>query len=218
MLSLYQNHIYTVLPYVFGGVPQSYVRCVFWAVILILPPVKLNWQRSHCVLFKSAACWNHSYDMHLSCLGPVSCAFTPEFPRGSSWGVAAVWWLLDNRCSFLSEFPQGSPAYISWWLQLWLSYLFLTDKAESIPLLGLKGHKVILKFIANACRVEPTEGENACGKAGETQAQASAWIPQPNVFRVLPTREAHSYLGVLGFYCGQAHGHILSALLTSEMP
>ena len=92
---------------------------VFWAAILILPPVKLNWQRSHCGLFfKSAACWNHSYDTHLSRLGPVSCVCTPEFPWGSLWGVAAVWWLLDSRCSFPPEFPQGSPAYISWWLQL----------------------------------------------------------------------------------------------------
>ena len=78
------------------------------------------------------------------------------------------------------------------------------------------GHKVILKFIANTCRVEPTEGGNACDQAGETQAQASAWFPQPNMSRVLPTREAHPCLGVLGFYCGQARGHILSALLTSD--
>ena len=55
------------------------------------------------------------------------------------------------------------------------------------------GHKVILKLIANACRVESTEGENACGKAGGTQAQASAWFPQPNMSRLLPTREAHSW-------------------------
>lgn len=77
------------------------------------------------------------------------------------------------------------------------------------------GHKVMLKFIANACRVESIEGENACGKAEGTQAQASAWFFEPNVSKVLPIREAHSCLGVLGFHCGQAHGHILSALLTS---
>ena len=35
----------------------------------------------------------------------------PEFPQGSPWGVAAVWWLLDGRYSFLPEFPQGSPAH-----------------------------------------------------------------------------------------------------------
>ena len=36
----------------------------------------------------------------------------PEFPQGSLYGVAAVWWLLDGGYSFLPKFPQGSAAHI----------------------------------------------------------------------------------------------------------
>ena len=50
--------------------------------------------------------WNHSFDLHLSYLGPVSCAFTSW---GFTTGVAAVRWLLDGILCFLPEVPQGSP-------------------------------------------------------------------------------------------------------------
>ena len=43
----------------------------------------------------------------------------PERPQGSPWRAAAVWRLMDGRCSFLPEFPQGSPAHPLWWLQHW---------------------------------------------------------------------------------------------------
>ena len=62
--------------------------------------------------------WSRSFDVHLSSLGPGSCVFTTWVPQGLLWGVAAVWWLLDGRCSFLPESPQGSPAHYLWWLQL----------------------------------------------------------------------------------------------------
>ena len=40
----------------------------------------------------------------------------PEFPQGSSRGMAAVWWL-DGRYSFFPDFLQGSIAHQRWWLQ-----------------------------------------------------------------------------------------------------
>ena len=43
----------------------------------------------------------------------------PEFPRGSPQGVAAVWRLLDGRCSFLPEFLQSWPTHHPWW---WLRH------------------------------------------------------------------------------------------------
>ena len=62
--------------------------------------------------------WSHSFDVHLSSLGLGSCVFTTWVPQSLLWGVAAVWWLMDGRCSFLPESPQGSPAHYLWWLQL----------------------------------------------------------------------------------------------------
>ena len=56
---------------------------------------------------KVCAHWNHSFCMHLSFLGPVSCISHPEFPHGSPSGVATVWWLLDGRYSLLSWVPSG---------------------------------------------------------------------------------------------------------------
>ena len=58
--------------------------------------------------------WSHSFDVHLSSLGLGSCVFTTWVPQSLLWGVAAVWWLLDGRCSFLPESPQGSPAHYLW--------------------------------------------------------------------------------------------------------
>ena len=52
--------------------------------------------------------WSHSFDMHLSFLGQYPVFSHPEFPLGSPWGVAAVWWLLDGRYSlFPSWVPSG---------------------------------------------------------------------------------------------------------------
>ena len=33
---------------------------------------------------------SHSFDMHLSFLGPAPCAFKSRVPQGLLWGVAAV--------------------------------------------------------------------------------------------------------------------------------
>ena len=54
--------------------------------------------------------WNHSFDLHLSHLGPVSCFSYPKFPQDSLSGVAAAWSLLDGRYSLPSWVSQGSPA------------------------------------------------------------------------------------------------------------
>ena len=48
--------------------------------------------------------------MHLPIWGQCPVFSCPKFPQGS-WGVAAVWWLLDDIYSFLPEFPQGSLAW-----------------------------------------------------------------------------------------------------------
>ena len=51
---LQQNHIYTdLLPYLFGAVSQRYLSVISWAVVLILPPIKLNSQLSHSAMFSS---------------------------------------------------------------------------------------------------------------------------------------------------------------------
>ena len=44
--------------------------------------------------------WNHSFDMHLSCLGSVSCIFTFWVFSGITVGSGTVWWLLDGRYFF----------------------------------------------------------------------------------------------------------------------
>jgi len=59
-----------------------------------------------------------------------------EFLQDSPRGVAAVWWLLDGRCSFLPEFPQGSPVHSPWWLQLLMtetSFVYCYGRKYSIP-------------------------------------------------------------------------------------
>ena len=58
----------------------------------------------------------------------------PEFPQGSLWGVAAVWWLLDGRYSFPCWVPSGLTGSLSgggcnsW--RLWHS--LFTDMAGNI--------------------------------------------------------------------------------------
>ena len=39
------------------------------------------------------AYWNHSLDMYLSYLGPLSCVFSSESPQGALLEVAMMWWL-----------------------------------------------------------------------------------------------------------------------------
>ena len=64
----------------------------------------------------------------------------PEFPQGSLWGVAVVWWLLDGRHSLL---PSGVPSRSSLWAHQfsnecgcngwWLWHPLSTDMAGNIP-------------------------------------------------------------------------------------
>ena len=67
----------------------------------------------------------------------------PEFPQGTPWGVAAVWWLLDGRFSFFPEFRRAYKLTIlevavnHWWL--WQP--LFTDTAANISLLSLRGYK-----------------------------------------------------------------------------
>ena len=140
MLSLYQNHIYTVLPYVFGGVPQDYLRCVFWAVILILPPVKLNWQRSHCVLFLSQQLAEIIPMIRTSAVWDQC----PVFSHLSSLGAHPGEWLQSDGClitgvlSYLSSLRAHQLTFHGGCNCRGLSYLFLTDMAENIPLLNIQ--------------------------------------------------------------------------------
>ena len=54
------------------------------------------------------ACWNHSFYMHLSYLGPIACVFNILSFLGAHHGrVTTVWWLLHGRFSFLSCGPSG---------------------------------------------------------------------------------------------------------------
>ena len=65
--------------------------------------------------WKFWAHWNHSFDVHLSYLGPISCVFT-------SW-VFHREWLQSDGCYiagiffFPSQFPSGSMAHAWKWLQ-----------------------------------------------------------------------------------------------------
>ena len=92
----------------------------------------------------------------------------PEFPPGSPWGVAAVWWLLDGRYSFLPEFPQGSPAHHPWWLQLLMtvtSFVYWYGRKYSIFQYKMKG-------ISGECSTVPVE----------LQEVQKCWIPPPFLF------------------------------------
>ena len=69
--------------------------------------------------------WNHSFYMHLSCLGPVSCVFhilphLPLAPQCSPQGVASASWLPDSRyCS--SWAPSGlRNSHLRGWNCCWL--------------------------------------------------------------------------------------------------
>ena len=55
--------------------------------------------------------WNHSFDMHLSSLRPVSCSFPFWVPSGCTLGGGCNGWGLGSRQPICHhpEFPQGSP-------------------------------------------------------------------------------------------------------------
>ena len=52
------------------------------------------------------ALWNHPFAVHLSCLGPVSCAFSPQVSSGCTAKGGCRGWELDSRhpASNLSSF------------------------------------------------------------------------------------------------------------------
>ena len=61
--------------------------------------------------------WNHSFDMHLSYLGPVSCVFS-SWVSGCTIGVAAAADCLTAGTLFLSWAPSGLiiTEAVMWWL------------------------------------------------------------------------------------------------------
>ena len=66
--------------------------------------------------------WNHSFAMHLSSLGPVSCVFASWVPSGCTVGGGCRGWWLDGRhpvsiLSSLRAHCQGSCHVTAWWLQ-----------------------------------------------------------------------------------------------------
>ena len=85
--------------------------------------------------------WNHSFDMHLSYLGPVSCVFSSWVSSGCTFGDGCSGWLLDGLGSgqpicLHPEFPQGSLSgggcnVMAWWLQ----HPLFTDMAGNILVL-----------------------------------------------------------------------------------
>ena len=89
-----------------------------------------------------------------------------EFPQGSQWRVAAVWWLLDGRYSFLPEFPQGSPAGHPYWLQKTVtSFVYWYGRKDSIFQYKMRG-------IRGECSTVPVE----------LQEIQKCWIPPPFLF------------------------------------
>ena len=68
--------------------------------------------------------WNHSFDMHLNCLGPVSCFLHPESTQGTPLEAAAV--ADSNNILCLLKWPvtvlrPQSPQGLSWEKHKWLS-------------------------------------------------------------------------------------------------
>ena len=61
--------------------------------------------------------WNHSFDMYVSCQGPVSCDFSSWVSSGCTVEDGCSSWLLDGLGNgqpvcLHPKLPQGSP---SWW-------------------------------------------------------------------------------------------------------
>ena len=76
--------------------------------------------------------WNHSFHMHLSCSGPVSCGFF------TSWAPLGLTLGSDHSlmAGILPECLQGSPAPHPWWQHLPTAATFLfMDMAGNISLL-----------------------------------------------------------------------------------
>ena len=67
---------------------------VFWAAILILPPVKLNWQRSHCGLFLSQQLAEIIPMIRTSAVWDQC----PVFAHLSSLGAHCAEWLQSDGC------------------------------------------------------------------------------------------------------------------------
>ena len=83
--------------------------------------------------------WNHSFDVHLSYMGPVSpCASHPESPWCTVGGGCSGWLLgaggggAGGGASCLHpEFPQGSPTGSCNVMARWLQHPLFTDMAGS---------------------------------------------------------------------------------------
>ena len=79
--------------------------------------------------------WDHSFDIHLSYLGPVSCVFTSWVSTGLTLGsgcslMAARWQAFF--VSFLSSF-RAHPLTLHGCSHWWLWYPLFTDMAGKIP-------------------------------------------------------------------------------------
>ena len=72
----------TDLPcYLFRAVPQGYLRYHSLAIVLILPPIKLN-SNSHIVLFFFSFCWQMLTEIKMHNVGAVSFSFIWGFIKG----------------------------------------------------------------------------------------------------------------------------------------
>ena len=85
--------------------------------------------------------WNHSFDMHLSQLGPVSCVFTSWVPSGLTVGSgcslrAARWQVFF--VSFLSPLRAHQLTVWGGCNRWWLWHPLFTDTAGNIPFLLCK--------------------------------------------------------------------------------
>ena len=75
--------------------------------------------------------WNHSFDMHLSYLGPVSYFLILSF-LNLYMGVTAVWWLLDGGHSLFLPCVLPGLTVGGWLLSLMAQNSLLTEMAGSI--------------------------------------------------------------------------------------
>ena len=82
---------------------------------------------------RSLGSLKYSFDVHLSYLGPVSCAFSSRMSSGCTTGGSCSSWLLDVRhpVSMLSSLRapyRGCSNGMAWWLQ----HPLFTDRAGGI--------------------------------------------------------------------------------------
>lgn len=125
--------------------------------------------------------WNHSFDVHLSALGPVSCLFPhPESPRGALVRRLGSW----QPVCLHPEFPQGSLWGWLLWLDGWDILCLLIRQATFFPLtyryaVGVRNHCAIFikRFFGCSCSPRGISAAQMNGQREVTSSMSELAIP-----------------------------------------